>query len=193
MRDLRALTLPQPHASLVREGVQTIVTLPRPTDWRGDLLIHAPRRLPKAPSVASGWRVVPHRRHTAREDFWVIPQFGGREDGYRLPLGAVVAVARVTDCVPIVGMLADLPRRQSAFILNDGELSAWGRPWLGVGRADRVTDMGLGDQLPYADFTPGRHALLLDDVRPVHVPDVKGRPGVWTPDPDLTRRVEDAT
>lgn len=41
---MKAVTLPQPHASLVAAGVQTIVTLPRSTDWRGDLLIHAGAR-----------------------------------------------------------------------------------------------------------------------------------------------------
>lgn len=72
----------------------------------------------------------------------------------------------------------------------DEELSVWGRPWLGVQRADRIRGDGITDQLPYADFTPGRWALLLDDVRPLPEPvPAKGRPGVWTPDDDLTDHI----
>lgn len=182
MTDLRAVTLPQPHASLVAAGVQTIVTLPRPTDWRGDLLIHAGAKAPVMGDEigATGW-------------YWEwdvndgIVTNGHTLTTHPAPLGAVVAVARVTDCAPIVdedeGLRSDNDRLWVSIDASRGP-RLWSRD---------LCYMVLGRQLPYADFTPGRWALLLDDVRPVHVPDVKGRSGLWTPDPDLTARVEDAT
>lgn len=184
MRDLRAVTLPQPHASLVAAGVQTIVTLPWPTDWRGDLLIHARAKAPvPGDDYGTGWWWEPNGIDMAEPSIISAPS---PWQEFPAPLGAVVAVARVTDCVPIVGEDEGLRDDLATFVGIDHH----GGPHLWYGGLGAI---GLGDQLPYADFTPGRWALLLDDVRPVHVPDVKGRPGVWTPDPDLTRRVEDAT
>lgn len=79
--DVRSLTIWQPWASLIAAGLKTIETRSWPTKYRGDLLIHAGRRvlpsdkLPKVPEAFS--------EHVADA-----------------PVGAIVAVVRLADVVP---------------------------------------------------------------------------------------------
>lgn len=51
----------------------------------------------------------------------------------------------------------------------------------------------IEDERPYGDFTPGRYAWLLANVRPLAEPvPTKGRQGLWTPDADLTAAAAEA-
>ena len=115
VRDVKALTLWQPWASLVALGVKTIETRSKPTtDHRGPVAIHAGSRWEK------GWRGVwvdPWSERPAdaekvrRYDLMVetlgcypIEDANGSyywtTDCRHLPLGAVVATATLTDCIP---------------------------------------------------------------------------------------------
>ncbi len=56
-------------------------------------------------------------------------------------------------------------------------------------RRPAVAPGNIEDQRPYGDFTPGRYAWLLEDVRPITPVPAKGRQGLWTPAADLVAEV----
>jgi hypothetical protein len=93
-RVVKALTIHQPWASLIAHGYKHVETRSWPTTHRGPLAIHAGRR-----SFAEGYDVVEPRLKHARDDKAMEALF----DLYRssFPLGAIVAVANVTDCVQV--------------------------------------------------------------------------------------------
>ena len=185
---MKTLTERQPHAELIRQGVQTIVTRPKPTDHRGPVAIHAASRWEK------GWRGVwvdPWSERPAdaekvrRYDLMVetlgcypIEDANGSyywtTDCRHLPLGAVVATATLTDVVliwaqthvPLDSLIPAVERYDDA----TNQLVLW----------DGDTPIDISDQLPFGDFTPGRYAWLLDDVEPVDPPvPARGRQGLW--------------
>ncbi|WP_026931713.1 ASCH domain-containing protein [Glycomyces tenuis] len=79
---IRALTVRQPWAHLIARGGKTVENRTRRTHWRGPVLIHAAKTLPVAQWARArgrfGQSAVPERE--------------------ALPLGAVVAVADLTEC-----------------------------------------------------------------------------------------------
>lgn len=105
-----------------------------------------------------------------------------------LPLGAVVAVAELVDCVPIGG-----PTGFSTGLV-EGEAPAFGdsdvlvrHPAMpGLSEEALILDRAGGtnedvsDQLPYGDFRPGRWGWILDHVEPLDEPvPAKGALGLW--------------
>lgn len=163
---MKALTIRQPWASLIAEGVKTIETRSWSTKYRGPIAIHAGK--------AELWR------HGQAFDDWIAyrsdaPGRGWTARMYRrqhspmvvpLPLGAVVATAVLTDCVPMVGS-------------TDGAPDGWPIDWpllevrknrLLLWPTEEVLPDGmaadLSDQLPFGEFAPGRWAWLLDDIKP---------------------------
>ncbi len=147
---MKFLTIRQPWASLIAVGAKTIETRPFRTDYRGPLAIHAGLHVP------------------SQDDMLLIDGSDGR-DGRLLPLGAVVAVCDLVDVVPIVDEWPDDGACIRQF--DDGETLLYRK---GHGYGDDI-----GDQLPFGDFTPGRYAWLLDDVRPLRTPvPMKGAQGL---------------
>jgi hypothetical protein len=147
---MKALSLWNPWAALVRLGQKRVETRSWPTSYRGPLAIHATRTWTKALyDVCRG------------EPFATALRSGGVKvpvwSGGCLPrpvamsFGAIVAVARLTDCIP-TGQVA---RRQT-----DSEQNLSG--WLGVHVGP--TEYAFGD------FSPGRFAWLLEDIRPLPRP-----------------------
>jgi len=158
----RALTIRQPWASLIALGVKTIETRSWSTRYRGPLAIHAGKAPTSFAAAADPWRRLAAETGQARP--W-----------YEVTLGAVVAVADLVDVVPMLecGTFPDPPGRYLR-IGRPGHgprlaLGAFGRP------RSSVTD-----QEPYGDFTPGRYAWLLDNVREIDPVPAKGRQGLWT-------------
>jgi hypothetical protein len=133
---MKALTVRQPHASLIAAGVKTIETRGQRTHHRGPLAIHA---------------------------------------GLHRP----VEGADVVDCVPID------PREWTARTggpftghskMGDGSDAEL---WWSDGQRPRIT-FDWEAQRPYGDFTPGRWAWLLTDVRPLPEPvPCRGAQGLW--------------
>ncbi len=203
---MKALTIRQPWASLIAAGVKTIETRSWSTRYRGLLLIHAGKHEP--------------RRHVEEVEGWVYDQ-GLSDSGlgpgeiitasfdnqhrHPAPLGAVMAVAKLVDVLPTgcsgcrgLGWSEDenwsspnwwrpgdgpRPQREPREGLvpcgfcSEGE---WDHPWSST------------DQIPLGDFTPGRYAWLLDNVRPLAAPvSAKGKQGLWTPGADLIEAVTD--
>lgn len=197
--DVRALTIHQPWASLVAAGVKTIETRSWRTDWRGTLLIHAGAHRP--PVVDFGrWSVPP-----VIDAMCEWNPDGTLAARHPLPLGAVVAVAHLDGVVPIV-CYGDPIRGQRPVTATAAVRCADGiTDFILVRNEDEAADalrvhgpvpadIDRSDQLPFGDFTPGRYAWLLSDVRPLPQPvPAKGRQGLWRPDPDLLDAVEALT
>ena len=78
---MRAITLMQPWATLVAIGAKRWETRSWPTRYRGPIAIHSSKEWP------------PWARECAR-----LPAFAEALAGHRMPCGAVVALAELTDC-----------------------------------------------------------------------------------------------
>jgi hypothetical protein len=97
----------------------------------------------------------------------------------RFPLGAIVATATLADVVPIVDTgIGEYPeRRARVYERRDGLMFL--DPTVPLGEGWRKIE----DQRPYGDFTPGRYAWLLEDVKPTteRCPACWGEGHVWMP------------
>jgi hypothetical protein len=81
-----------------------------------------------------------------------------RADEWRVPVGMIVAVAIVTDCIPVEKLES---------------------------RPINVYEYAFGD------YTPGRYAWLLDQVRPLAQPVAcRGYQQIWAPDAETVAKVE---
>jgi activating signal cointegrator 1 len=168
---MKALTLHQPYASLVALGVKRIETRSWATSYRGPIAIHAGAGPPWGVGVIGEWLAQTAARERGRTAPWRLYNVKsiGPDDppSHPLPLGAVVATATLADVVPIkaAGLTtradADATRVTGA-VVADFEGAAYYRPGVEPGELSR----DVSDQLPYGDFTPGRFAWLLEDVKP---------------------------
>ncbi|HEV2070419.1 MAG TPA: hypothetical protein VGR26_11540 [Acidimicrobiales bacterium] len=181
---VKALTLHQPWASLVALLVKRIETRSWSTTYRGRLYIHAGAR-----QVHSG-----HFLMLARAAVVAGLITREQEQAFRalaVPFGAIVASCELVDVVPIVdrkGGAVDAPTFVATF----------GRPAKApalvlVRRGQTPVWTDIEGQRPYGDFTPGRFAWLLEDVRPVDPPvPCRGRQGLWTVPDDVLAQIEGA-
>lgn len=151
---MKALTLTQPWATLVAIGAKRIETRSWPTRSLAPLAIHAAKGFPGA------------CRELCEERAFLDALRAGKYGaplGEDLPLGAIVATARVAMCLKI-GRTPD------------------GRVFLGrhVGLLEDITE----PELSFGDFTPGRWAWVLADVvkLPKPIP-ARGAQGLWNWEP----------
>ncbi|HET7325996.1 MAG TPA: hypothetical protein VFJ14_01785 [Nocardioidaceae bacterium] len=154
MSGLPTLTLWQPWASLTVCGAKTIDTRSWRTNFRGPIAIHAAKR----PIVLGRDPLWYGDYYVAQGGTWL-----HNASGYDapMPFGAIVATARLVDCVPIYHLMQLLHEDFEAEwpnVQRNGDGLALS-PGTGAG-----TD--ISDQLPYGDFRPGRWAWLLEDVQP---------------------------
>ena len=183
---MKAISLWQPWASLIAIGAKSIETRswPAPRALIGDrIAIHAAK-------TTTGFDQLPGDCEGTTEGGWRYGYIGDFQAGYccrssdegrrgdaylhrldpedeawvnplDIPLGAVVATARLLACVPMVWR-DDWPDARTwqdvpALEVHASGLALW--PVEGVTNRSDVTD-----QLPYGDFGPGRWAWLLADV-----------------------------
>lgn len=165
---MKAITLTQPWATLVAIGAKRIETRSWTTRYRGPLTIHAAKAGLHEWDEVGPWRVVRY------DGAWsIVPVDDGEEIGshaaVQLPLGAVVATADLVEVLPI---------RDSMDPDTTGDYIIAGEN-VGVGFVrDRI--FGMLDQVPFGDFTPGRYAWLLANVRPLDEPvPARGALGLW--------------
>lgn len=182
----KAITIRQPHASLVALGVKQIETRSWATTYRGPLAIHAAKRC--VAGTTGEWHVEDDTPRRSDKQYLLR---GPAAWPYRLPLGAVVATCELVDVVPI-GRHGDWQRSRIDEYPHEGDLphqqrGLWltgsrgypesGKPetrWHG-GTPERIED-----QRPYGDFAPGRFAWLLGDVKTLDKPiPATGRQGLW--------------
>ena len=171
---MKAITIPQPYASLIIIGAKRFLTMDRATAYRGPVAIHA-RKAEIAPDTKAGlalWHSVVHAMGQGAD--WSLDathravrfmESDGRcvyQDQF--PHGAVLATARLAECWEV------------------RHVEKYGAV-LGIDRADKHDDKlirGPANELLFGDWTPGRYAWELADVQPLPAPvPAKGRPGLW--------------
>lgn len=160
---MRALTLTQPFATLIAVGGKKIETRSWSTNYRGPLAIHA----------SKGYGKGGMRAHTAlcgTEPFCTVlnaaserhygPWSGLREivEHPFMPLGAIVATCELVGIVPTEYIKARKIIRLTGY--DD---------WLWTEQENA-----------FGDYTPGRYAWLLSNVRALETPmPARGAQGLW--------------
>ncbi len=157
---MKAVTLTQPWATLVAIGAKRIETRSWGTCYRGPLAIHAAKGFPK---WARAFTVDPVcyeavRYHGAKTDRDQRPA----DLLAAYPLGVVLATCRLVDCVQVREM-------------------GYGADSLPVGILGKYTEMLVGShEREFGDFTVGRYAWILADVKPLPEPiQARGSLGLW--------------
>lgn len=178
----KVLTLTQPWATLVAIGAKKIETRSWNTSYRGELLIHAAAGFGKG-----GMRK--HKELCGTEPFcavlnaamraWDTPPKSLKEMAEHpfMPMGAIVAVCELIDCVPTQ---------------HPGIVSKPGTPWFtgarkGVGQHYYEVPPPLdSNEFAFGDYTPGRFAWPLATVQPLPRPiPAKGALGLWEWEGDI--------
>ncbi len=170
---MKFLTIRQPRASLISLGVKRIETRSWSTSFRGPLAIHAGKAQPSRDLVRMGQWLT---RWDYGEGRYAMSDGLGK--WVALPLGAVVAVCDLIDVVPIV------PGDQCPNFPHVAGSRTGDRLILCGQNARRLTD-----QLPFGDFTPGRFAWLLDNVRPIDPVPMEGASGLRDLPADILERI----
>lgn len=140
---IKALTLTQPWATLVAIGAKRIETRSWRTAYRGSLAIHAAKGFPKWASETCNY-----------------PEFARELGPDPLPLGAVIATARLISCIPTRELQqnrvieVDYLAGCSDFVLDDRERA-------------------------FGDYSPGRWAWLLADAVQCEPIPAKGSLSLW--------------
>ena len=92
---MRALTIRQPYATLIVQGVKQFETRSWRTEYRGPLVIHA---------AANGSRIYGDQLRRLEKRLRVMPT---ALMGQEYPLGAVLGVVELVECLPISPTLID--------------------------------------------------------------------------------------
>lgn len=157
---MKALTIQQPWATLIAIGAKHIETRSWSTNYRGPLAIHAGKSMPayavnvtnRTPEIYSALRDSGYTvRIQLKGDYQPV------DDRRWLPAGVIVATCELVGCIPI------LPWTSSVFL---------------GGR--RVVMPPQMPELVFGDYTSGRYAWILANVKPLPEPiPAKGAQGLW--------------
>lgn len=188
---MKALTLWPPWGSLVAHGLKTIETRSWSTTYRGELAVHQARRnvpLSQWPN-GSARTLWPHVIGVPLEGDPPGAMFDPDDVREAVPRGYVVATCRLLDVLPIVSHPDPLPKGKPCVGLDeDGDVRIWrpstmGEHALHVGAAGwpHPGDPALPEnEAWFGDYTTGRFAWLLADVKPLEEPiPAKGRQQLW--------------
>lgn len=140
---IKAISLWQPWASLVANGLKLYETRGWPTKYRGVLAIHAAKR----PLCKQGKSLISHFNRS----------FNLSIDGDKLPLGAIVALTDLTDCLEMVSEANATDVPNSIIVESVSEL-------------ERL----LGD------WQPQRYAWKLENVRAIEPIPCLGKQKLFT-------------
>jgi hypothetical protein len=157
---MKAISLLQPWASLVAIGAKKIETRSWPTSFRGKLAIHASKGFPKwsrelCPEFA---KLLGIKDYKGSWLYYLEYGVG--------PFGKVIATCNLVDCIKILHV--------DKYHIFTGNNLANNRSISVVGT----------EELSFGDYTPGRYAWLLEDVKPLPEPiPAKGHQGLWEWEP----------
>lgn len=206
---VKALTVRQPWATLLCDPAlpKWIETRPRRTNVRGRIAIHAAARRP-ASFWLDTWRDErPPEPFRSLEDAgfdldrFFDPFESSDGDGYwrydyrwsRFRFGYLIGTVDLYDCVPILD--AEDPddpcgEMASAFIASQSSVTPPDQSWFYDDGSDDI-GVGVSDQIPYGDFTPGRWAWLTRDAVLLDEPiPMRGSLGWQTVDLPLPKKTE---
>ena len=140
---MKAISLWQPWASLIAVGAKQYETRSWATSYRGPLAIHTAKRKPRA-SELSMWIMRTLLNHG--------------QPLYRLPLGYVICVVDLVDCVPTWEIVKLTHTSERARI-----------------------------EMEFGDYGPERWAWKLENVRSFEPIPASGKQGLWdwTPPKEL--------
>lgn len=177
---MMGLSLWQPFASLVAFGAKGIETRSWATGYRGPIAIHATKAFP--PDAIA---------ECHREPFTAVLKAAGIRVPADLPRGAVVAVARLTDVLPIVEANGRMPRLRCVGLDDEGIARVW-EPSVLEGCAFHVGDIQPNEhEAAFGNYAPGRFGWLLADVRALPEPiPCRGGQGLWAVPADLVAQIE---
>lgn len=152
---MKALSVWQPHASLIALRSKKIETRGWYTNYRGPLVIHAAKTFPKFARDLCG-----------DDPFTFELVKGGYMGPDTLPLGAVVAYGNLAECCLI--------KEDGLYRLIPGlkDPPKWFEP------------LPAEPEISFGDYTPGRFAWILEEVQmlPEPIP-AKGHQGLWNWEP----------
>jgi hypothetical protein len=161
---VRTLSLTQPWASLVAAGAKRIETRSWRTSYRGPVAIHAAKGFPgwaRSQCLDDPFHLALFDQCASEADLLASASRLGE-----LPLGAVIATARLVCCEPTTGAFA----------------------------ADMLSRHGARFETSFGDYSDGRWMWLLEDVRALAEPiPARGSLGLWEWDApaDLESRYAD--
>lgn len=165
---MRCLSLTQPWATLIALGAKKIETRSWATRYRGPLAIHAAKGLGPVGGMKGLVRqCMPSVFYRALLP--VLPEHirdlaSPPAIAEHLPFGAIIAVCDLRDCVR-TEYIASAGRATS--VSWEGERTIW-----------TLTDQ----ERAFGDYSPGRFAWLLANIRPLATPiPATGALGLWTP------------
>jgi len=148
---MKAITLTQPWATLVAHRLKTIETRSWNIKYRGSLAIHAAKGFPTiAQRVCFTY---PFRFYLAKLGY--VERNDTRQ--YEFPFGAIIATCELVSCVLITEASQEYGWQigSKTWVKNECELA-------------------------FGDFTPGRYAWLLADIKMLANPiPAKGSLGLW--------------
>jgi len=157
---MKAITIAQPYATLIALGQKKIETRSWSTSYRGPLAIHAA----KGPGHLGSFKAL--RDLCGTQPFFdalmpIVPNYNAYCDRdaifEQLPLGAIIATCVLVDCVPTEHI-------RSVKIVRRGN-----HEWLWT-----------ENEKAFGDYTPGRYAWLLSNVRALPEPiPARGALGLW--------------
>lgn len=141
---MRCITIRQPWATLIAIRAKRLETRSWRTNYRGELGIHAGKHM--------------DRKACETEPIRSLLLAHGYSSTEQLPVGAIVAVCRLNDCLSVLS--------------NNGETA-----WLGGGERQLEA---VGQEYRFGDFAPGRYAWELTELRPLLEPiPALGKQGLW--------------
>ena len=189
---MKALSMTQPWASLVAIGQKKIETRSWRTPYRGLLAIQGAKTWPDGA-----------RRLCFEEPFFEVlhaaklveidpdPALRGLVGVERLPMGAIVAVAALVDCAPIVTRERRSLKRRSVAPDEEGLIRVW-EPGQIAGETLIFGDETTPHEASFSDYTPGRFAWVLRNVRALREPvSCRGYPNIWPVGEELERQIRE--
>jgi hypothetical protein len=165
---MKGLTLTQPWASLIQISAKRIETRSWSTSYRGPIAIHAAQGLGPVGGVLG-------LADQVSQSYFFDALFDGKAGGVPpLPRGAIVAVAELVSIVPTK------------------TLDRHDRQWNWTSPQGRLYEYTLTDQeRAFGDYSPGRYAWLLADIRPLREPvPYKGALSLWSVPPAVQEQIK---
>lgn len=171
---MKAISLLQPWATLIAIRAKTIETRSWSTKYTGPLAIHASGTMRKVGKDACKEVEILNALVAVGFDRYDLIWNPERV----LPLGKVVATARLAHCMEIpeerkYGWYFN-GKGQAMTLKDDGICFSGGKP---------VRIPPNEPEVCFGDYTPGRFAWVLEDVRPITPVEALGSLGLWEWEP----------